>query len=167
MTAESAWAAFYGRRLRPHPFQYFGGFLPPAVLVLAGSVAVHTDPDAPQLRNAVVVLIAFSGYLTVRWFGFAGARRVGDALVVTGVLWSRRVPLYRIDRVTTGYVFVVWRTSRGRRRWTPVTALWSKPRPLDFVTRYSNRNVRTIRDWVRDAGAAKGKNTTARDGMSS
>ncbi|WP_313539515.1 hypothetical protein [Leifsonia aquatica] len=59
-----------------------------------------------------------------------------------------------LDRVTTGYVFVVWRTRSGVWRWTPITSLWSKPRPLDVVTRYSNRNVRVIRGWVKDAVAA-------------
>ncbi|MFJ3489911.1 hypothetical protein [Leifsonia aquatica] len=133
----SAWSAFYARRLRPHPFQYVGGSILPLTNVIGAAV-----------------LIATSVYLAVRWFGFAGARRLGDTLIVSGILWSRRIPLRRIDRVTTGYVFVVWRTRRGGWRWTPITSLWSKPRPLDVVTRYSNRNVRVIRGWVKDAVAA-------------
>jgi len=149
----SAWSAFYARRLRPHPFQYVGGSILPLTLILVGIFTVQADSDTPNVIGAAV-LIATSVYLAVRWFGFAGARRLGDTLIVSGILWSRRIPLRRIDRVTTGYVFVVWRTRRGGWRWTPITSLWSKPRPLDVVTRYSNRNVRVICGWVKDAVAA-------------
>lgn len=145
----SAWSAFYARRLRPHPFQYVGGSILPLTLILVGIFTVQADSDTPDVIGAAV-LIATSVYLAVRWIGFAGARRLGDTLII---LWSRRIPLRRIDRVTAGYVFVVWRTRRGGWRWTPITSLWSKPRPLDFVTRYSNRNVRAIRGWAKDAVA--------------
>lgn len=144
-------------RLRPHPIQYFGMAFVPVILVAVAVVSYQKSPTG-SLLIAAGFLIAFSLYFAVRWFGFAGARKDKDDLVVTGPLWSRRIPLAHVDRVSFGYVAVTWHTRRGKRRWTPITPLWSKPRPLEVVTRHSNNKVMTIRSWVECEKTARSSN---------
>jgi len=150
----SWWSVFYARRLRSHPFQYVGGVLPPAIVILIGVFAYPSEQDLPQLVGPGI-FVALGGYYVIRWLGWAGAHRDGDDLVVTGVMWSRRIPLGQIDRIRSGYVAVSWRTQRGTRRWTPITPLWSKLRPLEFVTRHSNHEIRIMREWVTEARTAE------------
>lgn len=138
------------RRLRPHILQIVGMFIPTGILIFA-SLSVW-NPDKPAVSLILVLVFCpVSLYVLVRWVGFAGVRRHGDDLIVTGMFWSRRIPLARIERVTFGYVSVRWRNRRGSRILTPVTALWSEPRSLDFVTRHSHEAVSKVRVWVAEA----------------
>jgi hypothetical protein len=125
--------------------------LVPGACVSAAGLGVWLQ--SPSYSAALVALVFCGGslYGAVRWIVFAGASRDGDTLVISGLVWSRRIPLRQVDGVTKGYVTVHWHSRNGRRIATPVTALWSKPRPIEFVTRYSNARVNTIRSWVQAA----------------
>jgi hypothetical protein len=135
-------------RLRPHWIQRLGMLLPGFVVSAAGVITWSNSPTAGGAVFAVV-LVAVSALGAVRWLAFAGVTRRGETILVRGLVWSRRIPLRQIDRVTKGYVAVHWHSRSGHRVVTPVTALWSKPRPIEIVTRYSDNNVNVIRGWIR------------------
>lgn len=145
--------------LRPHWLQLIGLFVPIAIVVGATFAVWLARPSAAS--DFVMAVVGVTGlYLAVRWELVAGVRRSGHQIVVAGVLWSRRIRLDRIDKISKGYVAVHWHTRRGRPMVTPITALWSKPRPLPIVTGHSNHAVDVIRGWVlaeRESGIAEGQ----------
>lgn len=138
-------------RLRPHWIQRIAVLVPGIVVSAAGFSVWANSPSSATLA---LMLVGGSLYGAVRWVAFAGVSRRGDILLVSGLVWSRRIPLRQIDRVTKGYVTVHWHSRNGHRVATPVTALWSEPRPMEIVTQYSNERVNEIRSWVRSASAA-------------
>lgn len=139
--------------LRPHWLQRFGMLIPTGVVTAAGVHVLITEAT-PAAAVAFVILAAPSIYVAIRWVLFAGVVRSSTALVIRGMWWSRRIPLGRVRRVTKGYVVVQWESRRGRLIYSPVTALWSKPRPIETVTEHSDAAVNTIREWVREARKA-------------
>ena len=134
--------------LRPHWLQRLG-LLVPIVIVVGATFSVWVDDRSAASDSLMAVVGSLGVYCSARWLLLAGVRRSRETIVVHGVLWSRRIRLAQIDKVSKGYVAVYWRARTGQMIITPVTALWSRPRPLPMVTRYSNHAVDAIREWVR------------------
>jgi len=140
MTDTSRW-------LRPHWIQIVGVLVPIAILVGASFSVWIARPSAGSLF--VFAIIALVGiYAGVRWAALSGVRLVNQSILITRLLWSRKVPLERVSKVTKGYVAIHWRTASGKSIVSPVTALWSKPRPVQIITDYSNAAVDVIRAWT-------------------
>ncbi|MEN0083321.1 MAG: hypothetical protein AAGC66_01015 [Leifsonia sp.] len=143
-------AGWSGARIHPHWLPRVAVLLPTGVLSAASVVAWKTHPTEAGFA-VTVVWVALCVAVAVRWMLFAGVRRRGDHVIVTGLLWSRSIPLRRIDRVVDGYSSIRWRTRSGMRVITPVTTLWSNPNPLPDVSRYNGDQLRLVRAWVREA----------------
>jgi hypothetical protein len=137
-------------RIHPHWLPRVGVLIPTGVVSIASIAALQQNVDAGGVTVAAILTSA-SLYVAVRWVVFAGIRRHGDRVVVTGMLWSRSIPLQQIDRVTGGYSSIRWHTRSGIRVITPLSALWSNPSPLPDVTEYNNQRLRILRAWVREA----------------
>jgi hypothetical protein len=73
--------------------------VPCALLVGSASTAWLSSPIKSGLDLAVIVSLVCL-YVIVRWTFFMGVRKNGQSMVVTGALWSRRIPLAQIERVT-------------------------------------------------------------------
>lgn len=135
--------------LRPHPFVRFAMIVPAAVLTYA-SLNVLIRHPGPETFVLALLFVVPSVAGALRWILVAGASRVEHTLIVRGLIWSRRIPLNAIQRVSKGYSTVYWETSSGQRRATPLTAFWSKPRPAEFITEYNNQRINSIRAWFRE-----------------
>ncbi|MBN9632734.1 MAG: hypothetical protein J0I18_19365 [Actinobacteria bacterium] len=79
---------------------------------------------------------------------FMGVRRDGAFLVATGALWSRRIPLARIERVTDFNVFMRWRTRSGIRVFTPLVAFSAQEGSIEYVASRNRWAIAQIRHWV-------------------
>ncbi|GAB3573214.1 hypothetical protein GCM10027406_01330 [Leifsonia lichenia] len=97
-----------------------------------------------------VTVAAIALYIDVRWMFFSGMRRAGERVVVTGLLWSRSIPLRQIDAVNGGYAAIHWRTRHGMRVVTPLLPFWSNPNPAPFLTRHNAACLKELRTWVRE-----------------
>ncbi|MBN9632568.1 MAG: hypothetical protein J0I18_18490 [Actinobacteria bacterium] len=140
-------------RIHPHWLPRLGVLLPTGVLSISSIAVLQQNFNAGRVFVAIAFISA-SLYVAVRWILFAGIRRHGDRVIVTGMLWSRRIPLRQVDRVTGGYSSIHWHTRSGFRLITPMGALWSKPHPLPDVTEYNNKRLTILREWVREANKA-------------
>ncbi|MEN2736799.1 hypothetical protein ABCS02_03315 [Microbacterium sp. X-17] len=127
--------------------------LPTGVVSISFIAALQQNFNAGGVTVAAVFILA-SLYVAARWVLFAGIRRHGDRVIVTGMLWSRRIPLRQVDRVTGDYSSIHWHTRSGLRLITPLSALWSKPHPVQNVTQYNNKQLSMLREWVREAKKA-------------
>lgn len=137
-------------RIHPHWLPRVGMLIPTGVVSIASIAALQQNFNAGGVTVAVVFTSA-SLYVAARWVLFAGIRRHGDRVIVTGMLWSRSIPLRQVDRVTGGYSSIRWHTRSGIRLITPLSALWSNPHPLPDVTEYNNKRLRILRAWVAEA----------------
>ena len=124
--------------------------IPTGVVSIASIAALQQNFNAGGVSVAAIFTSA-SLYVAARWVLFAGIRRHGDRVIVTGMLWSRSIPLRQVDRVTGGYSSIRWHTRSGIRLITPLSALWSNPHPLPDVTEYNNRQLTILRAWVAEA----------------
>lgn len=77
-----------------------------------------------------------------------------DAVVVRGLLWSRRIPWTAISAVSSdpaGEWFmpvVTWKTRAGTRRFTPLTGFWVTNDAFGFATEPARRGLRALRrEW--------------------
>ncbi|MDN4613207.1 hypothetical protein P5G50_01975 [Leifsonia sp. F6_8S_P_1B] len=129
--------------------------IPAAAVSYASLTVLATEPRVETLVIALLAVVP-SAAGAARWTLLSGARLDGATLVVHGLLWSRRIPLSSIRRVSKGYAAVYWVTKAGRRRVTPLTPFWSNPRPVEFVTQYNSRMINAIRSWFRDAQRGRG-----------
>ncbi|QNE37205.1 hypothetical protein [Leifsonia shinshuensis] len=127
--------------------------LPTGVVSISSVAALQRNFNAGGVTVATVFILA-SLYVAARWVLFAGIRRHRDRVIVTGMFWSRSIPLRQVDRVTGAYSSIHWHTRSGIRLITPLSALWSKPRPLQDVTQYNNKQLSMLRGWVREAKKA-------------
>ena len=134
-------------KLRPHWLARLVILLPFGPLAVLAAQFIWTYPDGTGLVAALVVC-PFSVYIMVRWIFFMGVRRDGTSLVVSGSLWSRRIPLDRIERVTDFYVFVWWRTRFGARVFTPLLGFTAREGTLESVARKNAAAISIIRAWV-------------------
>ncbi len=94
-----------------------------AAMVTAG-VVLGLAAETPAVSVLSLLMLVPGGLMTVRaWI--AEVAFDADVLRVRGVLWSRAIPRDRIDQVDVdGFAPCVhWRTSRGHRGITPLTAL--------------------------------------------
>ncbi|MET3564803.1 hypothetical protein ABIC47_000274 [Leifsonia sp. 563] len=137
-------------RIHPHWLPRAGVLLPTGVVSVASIAALQQNFNAGGVIVAVIFTSA-SLYVAARWILFAGIRRHGDRVIVTGMLWSRSIPLRQVDRVTGGYSSIRWHTRSGLGLITPLSALWSNPHPLPDVTEYNNKRLRILRAWVTEA----------------
>ena len=138
-----------GLRLRPHVIIRLSLFVPAGILI-AASAAAWADVSTSVIPRfaASVPIMAASFVLAMRWFLVAGAECANGTLIVRGLLWSRRIPRSQIEKITKGYVFVWWRTPRGHRRVSAMTAFWSRPNPVESVTKYNNDPINSIPERV-------------------
>lgn len=137
-------------RIHPHWLPRTGVLIPTGVISIASITALHQNVNAGGVTVAVI-LTSSSLYVAARWILFAGIRRRGDRVIVTGMLWSRSIPLRQIDRVRGGYSSIRWHTRSGIRLITPLSALWSNPHPFPDVTEYNDKRLKILRAWVTEA----------------
>ncbi len=137
-------------RIHPHWLPRVGMLIPTGVISIASITAVQQNVNAAAVTVAVI-LTSSSLYVAARWILFAGIRRHGDRVIVTGMLWSHSIPLRQVDRVSGGYSSIRWHTLSGIRLITPLSALWSKPHSLPDVTEYNNKRLKILRAWVTEA----------------
>ena len=72
-------------------------------------------------------------------------------VVVRGVFWSRSIPGYRVVGVTE-WRWLEWRTLRGGRRFTPLSALWLFGSAPQFVEARVEFSFAEIDRWARSDG---------------
>jgi hypothetical protein len=124
--------------------------LPTGIIAYAAVNAWLEHPTDDQAAVGSVVVALCLG-AAMRWTVFAGAKRVGEDLVVLAMFGSRRIPLDRIQRVYSGYAYLTWKSRGGRTRLTWLTPFWSNPNPLESVTKYNNSQLRIIRSWAAES----------------
>lgn len=122
--------------------------LVPCALLVGGAFAAWlASPHGSGLDLAVIVSLVCL-YVIVRWMFFMGVRRDGESMVVTGALWSRRIRLAQIERVTDFQVFVWWRTRSGLRMFTPLAGFSAREGSVEAVARRNSWAIAQIRQWV-------------------
>jgi hypothetical protein len=61
------------------------------------------------------------------------------AVVVRGLLWTRRVPTVAVVALTS-FPALWWQTAAGRRRWTPILAFAGNDRALPILKRLADEH---------------------------
>ncbi len=152
-------------RLRPN---WLGRLLIliPCGLVVGGAVTAWLASPTRSGLDVAIIIFLMCAYVIVRWMFFMGVRRDGAFLVVTGALWSRRILLSRIERVTDFTVFVWWRTRSGLRMFTPVVAFTAQEGAIEFMARRNRWALAHIRQWVEEdrMASALGEGASADSG---
>ena len=121
--------------------------VPCTLLVGSASTAWLASPIGSGLDLAVIISLVCL-YVIVRWTFFMGVRKNGQSMVVTGALWSRRIPLAQIERVTDFHVFVWWRSRSGLRMFTPLVAFSAQEGSVEVVAQRNRWAIARIRQWV-------------------
>ncbi|MFE4468677.1 hypothetical protein ACFRFH_07650 [Leifsonia sp. NPDC056824] len=140
-------------RLRPNWLVRVVILLPCGLLTGSAVAAWLASPIGSGWDLAIIVFLACA-YVVIRWMFFMGVRRDRAVLVATGAIWSRRIPLARIERVTDFHVFVRWRTRSGIRVFTPLVAFSAQEGSIESVANRNRWAIAQIRRWVQEQNTA-------------
>ncbi|HWU21169.1 MAG TPA: hypothetical protein VN088_06575 [Nocardioides sp.] len=121
--------------------------VPCALVAGSASTAWLASPNGSGFDLAMIISLVCL-YVIVRWMFFMGVRKDGESMVVTGALWSRRIRLAQIERVTDFHVFVWWRTRLGLRMFTPLVAFSAQEGSVEVVAQRNRWAIAQIRQWV-------------------
>jgi hypothetical protein len=107
-------------------------------LCLAGAAVMGWRAGGREAWPLLAGLAILGVVLMVRGYRAAVVCERG-AVVVRGVLWTRRVPTMAVTALTS-FPALRWQTAAGRRRWTPILAFASNDRALPILKRLADEH---------------------------
>ena len=118
-----------------------------APLILVIPFAVLSELPTTQRLLLFLPLLVLAAILSIRFWRLS-VTLYPDRAVVRGYLWSRTV---RRDRVTevSDLAWMVWTTAAGRRRRTPLTAVWVNGSALPRYAKHAAKCLQRAQMWAR------------------